>query len=126
MEGKRVSETVNVKIIGLSGKEIYVEVRPSPIYEDGKIIGSRGVIRDITERKQLEQQLRQSQKMEAVGKLAGGIAHDFNNLLTVILCYSEIIHKRLPEDDTLLKDIDEVRKSAIRAASLTKQLLAFS
>src|SRR4030066_1281540 len=126
MEGKRVSETVNVKIIGLSGKEIYVEVRPSPIYEDGKIIGSRGVIRDITERKQLEQQLRQSQKMEAVGKLAGGIAHDFNNLLTVILGYSQIIHNRLPEDDPLLKDIDEVRKSAIRAASLTKQLLAFS
>lgn len=126
MQAKSVSETIISKIIRPDGKEKYLEIRPSFIYNDDKVIGSRGVMRDITERKQLEQQLRQSQKMEAVGRLAGGIAHDFNNLLTVIIGYSQIIHNRLPEDDPLRKDAEEVRKSAMRAASLTKQLLAFS
>jgi len=126
MEGKKVEEFSISKIIRPDGKEVYLEVKPVPTHKDSKIAGSKGIIRDITERKQLEQQLRQSQKMEAVGRLAGGIAHDFNNLLTVIIGYSQIIHNRLPEDDPLRKDAEEVRKSAMRAASLTKQLLAFS
>jgi len=126
MQAKSVSETIISKIIRPDGKEKYLEIRPSFIYKDDNVIGSRGVMRDITERKQLEQQLRQSQKMEAVGRLAGGIAHDFNNLLTVILGYSEILANRIPKGDPLHKDVDEVKKSAIRAASLTKQLLAFS
>ena len=83
------------------------------------------VVRDLTRTKELETQLRQAQKMEAVGRLAGGIAHDFNNLLTAISGYSEFLIEGL-EDERLRRHADEIRKAAARAASLTGQLLAFS
>jgi two-component system cell cycle sensor histidine kinase/response regulator CckA len=83
------------------------------------------VVRDLTRTKELEAQLRQAQKMEAVGRLAGGIAHDFNNLLTAISGYSEFLIEGL-EDERLRRHADEIRKAAARAASLTGQLLAFS
>jgi two-component system cell cycle sensor histidine kinase/response regulator CckA len=81
---------------------------------------------DISERKQLEQQLRQAQKMEAVGRLAGGIAHDFNNLLGVIIGYSEIFEERLGLSDPLRPKAEQIKKAGLRAATLTRQLLAFS
>jgi len=84
------------------------------------------IFRDITERKSLEKQLRQTQKMEAVGQLSGGIAHDFNNLLGVIIGYSEILEQRLPPGDPLLKECLQIKKAGQSAASLTRQLLAFS
>jgi two-component system cell cycle sensor histidine kinase/response regulator CckA len=84
------------------------------------------IFRDVTERKSLEKQLRQTQKMEAVGQLSGGIAHDFNNLLGVIIGYSEILEQRLPPDDPLLKECLQIKKAGQSAASLTRQLLAFS
>ncbi len=81
---------------------------------------------DFTERKRLEEQLLQSQKMEAVGNLAGGIAHDFNNLLTVINGYTELAAIKLEEGHPSLAHLDEVRKAGERASDLTRQLLAFS
>jgi two-component system cell cycle sensor histidine kinase/response regulator CckA len=83
------------------------------------------ITHDVTENKRLEEQYRQSQKMEAVGRLAGGIAHDFNNMLSVIIGYSELLQERFDAGPSR-KGIDEVKKAAERAASLTRQLLAFS
>ncbi|MEP6732574.1 MAG: ATP-binding protein [bacterium] len=84
------------------------------------------VARDVTARIRLEDDLRQAQRMEAVGQLAGGIAHDFNNLLAVIMSYSELILARLDDDAPLSNDVREIRHAADRAAALTRQLLSFS
>jgi signal transduction histidine kinase len=84
------------------------------------------IFRDITDQKTLEKQLRQTQKMEAVGQLTGGIAHDFNNLLSVIIGYSEILEQRLAPGDPLHKECLQIKKAGQSAASLTRQLLAFS
>lgn len=99
----------------------------SPIRDaSGKISGFVAVKRDVTEWRQLEDQLRQAQKLESIGRLAGGVAHDFNNLLTVINGYSGLLLKRLKAGDPLRAYADEISIAGERAASLTKQLLAFS
>jgi two-component system cell cycle sensor histidine kinase/response regulator CckA len=85
-----------------------------------------GVATEISERKRLEEQLLQSQKMEAVGQLAGGVAHDFNNILTAIVGYTDLLAVDFQGNDRSLEDLDEIRKAARRAAALTRQLLAFS
>ncbi len=93
---------------------------------EGRVEYFNVLVEDITERKLLEAQLRQAQKMEAVGRLAGGIAHDFNNLLTAILGSADLLLETLSSDAAEREDLDEIRKAAKRAADLTRQLLAFS
>jgi PAS domain S-box-containing protein len=95
-------------------------------HADGGVRGFAVVLADITERLRLEARLRQTEKMEAVGQLAGGVAHDFNNLLTVITSYSGLLMEELPEGSQLQADVQQIGGAAKRAASLTRQLLAFS
>ncbi len=92
----------------------------------GQIFGAICMSLDVTDRKQLEEQLRHAQKMEAVGRLAGGIAHDFNNLLMVIQGYADLLADRLPEGNPLRRNAEQIQMAGQRAASLTRQLLAFS
>jgi PAS domain S-box-containing protein len=110
-------------LIHSDGHTIAVEVNTSLTEFEGKKI-VQGIFRDITERKRLEEEVRQAQKMELVGRLAGGIAHDFNNLLMVILTQAARI-KNFSNHPQLLEGIETVRTAAERAAALTKQLLAF-
>ena len=94
--------------------------------EHGAPVRGIGISLDVTERHTLEQQYRQAQKMEAIGRLAGGVAHDFNNLLTAILGYAGMLAEEFAVGDPKRADIEEIRKAGERAAGLTRQLLAFS
>jgi two-component system cell cycle sensor histidine kinase/response regulator CckA len=94
--------------------------------ESDRVVGYRGIMRDITERKLLEQRYMQAQKMESIGLLAGGIAHDFNNILGGILGYASWMKTSIKEGDIFFKPVDTIEKSAQRAAELTGQLLAFA
>lgn len=119
--------TVEVLNYRADGSSFWSLVSITPVRDpDGRVTHYVGTQRDITERKQLEDQLRQTQKMEAIGSLAGGIAHDFNNMLTVILGYSEMARDTLPTESAAQDLIDEIVSAAERAATLTSQLLAFS
>jgi PAS domain S-box-containing protein len=94
--------------------------------ENGRPAALIGTVQDITDRKSLEEQLLQAQKMDAMGRLAGGVAHDFNNLLTAILGYADIVLRRLEADHPLRRKAEEIKKAGERAAALTRQLLVFS
>ncbi|HEV7992141.1 MAG TPA: PAS domain S-box protein [Gemmatimonadaceae bacterium] len=108
-----------------NGERIFLEVTARPHTVDGKD-ARLAALRDVTERRQLEEQFRQAQKMEAVGRLAGGVAHDFNNQLAVIIAYAAFVHEGLLEGDPQRADVEEIQKAAVGAAALTRQLLTFS
>jgi PAS domain S-box-containing protein len=120
-----VGTAYEVELLAKDGKRIAVEVNTKLILQEGVPVGVQGIARDVTERKQLEDQLRQSQKLEAIGQLAGGIAHDFNNLLTAINGYSSLALQRIEGNPTVKNYLEEIKKAGDRAANLTRQLLAF-
>ena len=107
------------------GKKILLEATGRMHTIAGKTVRITA-LRDMTEKRSLEEQFRQAQKMEAVGRLAGGVAHDFNNLLTVIMSYAGLLTEGLSPKDPRADDLEEIRKAAVTASSLTRQLLAFS
>ena len=122
--GPRVEEGTRPR---KDGTLVEVAVSAIPLHDtDGVISGLIGVFLDITERKQLEERLRQAQRLESVGLLAGGVAHDFNNLLTAISGYAYLALERAGDDHDLRTSLDEIVRAGERAADLTRQLLAFS
>jgi PAS domain S-box-containing protein len=127
-------QSLELEQICRDGSTVWTEVHISPMLDSaGRLQGYVGMSRDISARRQaefeqrrLEEQLRQSQKMEIIGHLAGGIAHDFNNLLTPILGYADMAASQVPAGNPLANDIKAIQETAERAARLTRQLLAFS
>ncbi len=121
------SGSLEFEMIGLKGRRLWLETHAVPLRNDrNEIIAHLGITRDITEHKKLEEQLRQAQKMEAVGQLAGGIAHDFNNILMAIIGYAGMLQMKMKEDDPLMQNVGEILSAAERASRLTQNLLAFS
>jgi PAS domain S-box-containing protein len=124
LEMGRKSE-MEYRLVRADGEIVWVRDSGTVHEENGSRI-IYGVVSNITERKRLEEQFRQSQKMEAIGRLAGGIAHDFNNLLTVIIGNCDFIVEDQGLSDQLRQDVERIKKTGERAANLTSQLLAFS
>ncbi len=125
MMGRKETYEVSIRRPNQERRQILVNVTPI-LDAKGTYLGANGLIQDITERRLAEDTLRQAQKLESLGVLAGGIAHDFNNLLTAILGNLNLAQTRLPEDSEAFPFLENVEKTVLRAADLTKQMLAYS
>ncbi len=126
LERQGYLKNYEVALKNKQGDKVIVQITATLVRDrQGQIIAYRGIIRDITDKKRLEQQLLQAQKMEAIGTLAGGIAHDFNNILGVISGYTELLLDDLPQGDTR-SSVEHIELAAQRAAGLVKQILTFS
>jgi PAS domain S-box-containing protein len=122
----RNSAPYSLRLVSKDGKRCEVEVSSRLLTENGHAVGVQGIARDLTERRRLEAELLQAQKMEAVGRLAGGIAHDFNNILMIVRGYAESLLERLHPEDPLHAQAEQIQKAAQRASELTHRLLGFS
>jgi PAS domain S-box-containing protein len=126
-KGSAVGRRIEYRMRRKDGEWVVLESTASPIRNAAGNVEKLVIVnRDISERRHLELQLRQSQKMDAIGRLSGGVAHDFNNLLGVIIGYSEVLQDQIKEGDRLRVCVDQILQAGKRAASLTRQLLAFS
>ncbi len=125
LQGKSVRGDLEIEYPKLGKRHMRFSYFPTKSGDEG-ITGLVAIVRDITERKRLEDQLRQTAKMEAIGQLAGGVAHDFNNLLTIITGYTELLLHHLDESFLYRKDLEEIKKAGDQATSLVRRLLAFS
>ena len=127
MSGEVRTSDHTVRLLRRDGGTIWISANASPVQNAaGRTLYFLVYVRDVTERKILEEQLRQAQKMEAVGQLAGGVAHDFNNLLTAIIGNAELLLRVIEPEDQRRMDVLEINRAAHRAATLVRQLLAFS
>jgi PAS domain S-box-containing protein len=126
LAGQAVSNQMEYQGIRADGNRIWIEALITVVESGGRISGTQSALRDVTERKRLEAQYLQAQKLESLGRLAGGVAHDFNNLLTVINSYSDMLAAKLKEDQSLAEMAREIQRAGSRAAELTMQLLTFS
>jgi len=124
--GESVEHFESVRV-AKDGRHLNVSITVSPAIDpEGKIVGASVIARNITAQKRIEDQLRQLQKMDAIGRLAGGVAHDFNNILGIITASIELLRDRVHGQEAVLQYVEAIKKSADRGASLTRQLLAFS
>ena len=121
----RIREKAEAQIVLHDGRQVVLEVTDSYVHSGGKPRLLLSLFRDVTMQKRLEDQLRQSQKMEAIGQLAGGVAHDFNNILTIILGHATLLTMGAALDSKALASANQIKQAAERAAGLTRQLLAF-
>jgi PAS domain S-box-containing protein len=133
INGEKVPDAVEYQITTKHGKKIWILLNARYLYEDGKLRGATVVVHDIDERikaeeekHRLEDQLRQAQKMEAIGTLAGGIAHDFNNILSAIMGYTEVALLKISKDDHVKDYLHKVIKASNRARDMVRQILEFS
>jgi PAS domain S-box-containing protein len=124
-QGERLDH-VELVFMPKAGTPITVEGNLSCTFKDREPSAVRGIYRDITERKRVEEHLRRAERMQAAGKLAGGVAHEVNNMMTGVIGFSEFLLKSLEPDDPRRADVEEVIKAGTRAADVTRQLLAFT
>ena len=125
LKGERLDH-VELVFVPKAGTPITVEGNLSCTFKDGQPAVVRGIYRDITERKRVEEQLRRAERMQAAGKLAGGVAHEVNNMMTGVIGFSEFLLRSLEEGDDRRADVEEIIKAGSRAADVTRQLLAFT